>query len=75
MRSRITIPLIMPTILFITMTQFIAHMQVFARPYIIALGGPGTEIKSTNSFLNWKPVRKKLGRSLMLWLIFLPPSL
>jgi multiple sugar transport system permease protein len=34
----ITIPLIMPTLLFITVTQFIAHMQVFAQPYIIKIG-------------------------------------
>jgi multiple sugar transport system permease protein len=37
----ITIPLIMPTTLFIVVTQFIAHMQVFAQPYIISGGGPG----------------------------------
>ena len=28
-------PLIMPTMLFVVVTQFIAHMQVFAQPYII----------------------------------------
>lgn len=37
----ITIPLIMPTMLFVVVTQFIAHMQVFAQPYIISGGGPG----------------------------------
>jgi multiple sugar transport system permease protein len=37
----ITIPLIMPTMLFVVVTQFIAHMQVFAQPYIISAGGPG----------------------------------
>ena len=31
-----------------------------------------TEIKTTNSFLNWKPIRKTLWRSVLLWLIFLP---
>lgn len=37
----ITIPLIMPTTLFVVVTQFISHMQVFAQPYIISGGGPG----------------------------------
>ncbi|MFM7581777.1 MAG: carbohydrate ABC transporter permease, partial [Caldilinea sp.] len=37
----ITVPLIMPTMLFVVVTQFIAHMQVFAQPYIISGGGPG----------------------------------
>jgi len=27
--------------LFVVVTQFIAHMQVFAQPYIISGGGPG----------------------------------
>ena len=31
-----------------------------------------TEIRKTNSILNLKLIRKKLGRSLLLWLVFLP---
>jgi multiple sugar transport system permease protein len=31
-----------------------------------------TDIKTTSSFLNLKPIRKKIGRSLLLWLVFLP---
>jgi multiple sugar transport system permease protein len=31
-----------------------------------------TEIKTTNSFLNLGPIRKKVWRSVLLWLIFLP---
>ena len=31
-----------------------------------------TDIQTTNSFLNLKPIRKKLGQSLVLWLVFLP---
>jgi multiple sugar transport system permease protein len=31
-----------------------------------------TEIKRTSSFLNWKPIRKTLWRSVLLWLVFLP---
>jgi multiple sugar transport system permease protein len=47
----ITIPLIMPTMLFITVTQFIAHMQVFAQPYIISSGGPGNGSRTAVMYL------------------------
>ncbi|MBN2118884.1 MAG: sugar ABC transporter permease [Anaerolineales bacterium] len=56
----ITIPLIMPTMLFITVTQFIAHMQVFAQPYIISLGGPGNASRTAVMYLYetaWKYFR------------------
>lgn len=48
---RITIPLIIPTMLFVVVTQFIAHMQVFAQPYIITLGGPGNESRTAVMYL------------------------
>jgi multiple sugar transport system permease protein len=47
----ITIPLIMPTLLFVTVTQFIAHMQVFAQPYIITGGGPGNASRTAVMYL------------------------
>jgi len=47
----ITIPLIMPTLLFVTVTQFIAHMQVFAQPYIISGGGPGNASRTAVMYL------------------------
>ena len=47
----ITIPLIMPTMLFITVTQFIAHMQVFAQSYIISWGGPGNYSRTVVMYL------------------------
>jgi multiple sugar transport system permease protein len=47
----ITIPLIMPTMLFVVVTQFIAHMQVFAQPYIITGGGPGNTSRSATMYL------------------------
>ncbi len=38
----ITVPMLRPTILFVTVTGFIAHIQVFGQPYIMtAGGGPG----------------------------------
>jgi multiple sugar transport system permease protein len=47
----VTIPLIMPTMLFLTVTQFIAHMQVFAQPYIITAGGPGNGSRTAVMYL------------------------
>ena len=47
----ITVPLIMPTMLFITVTQFIAHMQVFAQSYIISGGGPGNYSRTVVMYL------------------------
>ncbi len=47
----ITIPLIMPTMLFVVVTQFIAHMQVFAQPYIISGGGPGNASRTAVMYL------------------------
>ena len=56
----VTIPLIMPTMLFVVVTQFIAHMQVFAQPYIITGGGPGNASRSVVQYLYetaWKYFR------------------
>lgn len=38
---RITLPLLRPTILFVTVTQVISHFQVYGQPYIMTSGGPG----------------------------------
>ena len=56
----ITLPLIMPTMLFVVVTQFIAHMQVFAQPYIITQGGPGNASRTVVQLLYetaWKYFR------------------
>jgi len=47
----ITVPLIMPTMLFVVVTQFISHMQVFAQPYIITAGGPGNASRTSVMYL------------------------
>lgn len=47
----ITLPLIMPTMLFVVVTQFISHMQVFAQPYIITAGGPGNASRTSVMYL------------------------
>lgn len=57
---RITLPLISPTMLFVVVTQFIGHMQVFAQPYAITGGGPGHESRSIVQYLYetaWKAFR------------------
>lgn len=38
---RITLPLLRPTILFVTVTGVISHFQVYGQPYIMTGGGPG----------------------------------
>lgn len=38
---RITIPLLRPTFLLISVTQIASHLQVFGQSYIISEGGPG----------------------------------
>jgi multiple sugar transport system permease protein len=56
----ITLPLVMPTMLFVVVTQFIAHMQVFAQPYIITAGGPGNASRTVVQLLYetaWKYFR------------------
>jgi len=56
----ITLPLIMPTMLFTVVTQFISHMQVFAQPYIITAGGPGNASRTVVQLLYetaWKYFR------------------
>lgn len=43
---RITLPLLTPTLLFVVVTQFIAHMQMFGQAYLLTGGGPGHESRS-----------------------------
>lgn len=37
----ITLPLLRPTILFVTVTGVISHFQVYGQPFIMTAGGPG----------------------------------
>lgn len=37
----ITLPLLRPTLLFVTVTGIISHFQVFGQPFIMTTGGPG----------------------------------
>ena len=39
--SHISLPLVRPALLFVTLTQFIGHFQVFGQAYVLTQGGPG----------------------------------
>lgn len=70
----ITIPLIMPTMLFVVVTQFIAHMQLFAQPYIITGGGPGNSSRSVVQYLYetaWKYFRYGYASTISVVLAFI----
>ncbi len=55
---RITLPLLRPTLLFVTVTQFIAQFQVFGQPYIITNGGgPGQASYTVIIYLFQQAVR------------------
>ena len=49
--ARITLPLLIPTMLFVVVTQFIAEMQIFGQPFVMTRGGPGNESKSVLIYL------------------------
>jgi len=48
---RITLPLLVPTMLFVVVTQFIAEMQIFGQPFVMTQGGPGNESKTVLIYL------------------------
>jgi multiple sugar transport system permease protein len=49
--TRITLPLLVPTLLFVIVTQFIAEMQIFGQPFVMTQGGPGNESKTVLIYL------------------------
>lgn len=48
---RITLPLLVPVLLFVVVTQFIAQMQMFGQAFIMSGGGPGNESKPVMMYL------------------------
>ena len=48
---RITLPLLVPILLFVAVTQFIGQMQVFGQSFLITRGGPGNESKTVLFYL------------------------
>ncbi|GAB4522256.1 MAG: hypothetical protein Kow0047_32910 [Anaerolineae bacterium] len=49
--TKLTLPLITPTMLFVVSTQFIAQMQMFGQAYILTGGGPGHESRTVMIYL------------------------
>jgi multiple sugar transport system permease protein len=49
--TRITLPLLTPTLLFVLVTQVIAELQVFGQPLIMTNGGPGNESRTVVIYL------------------------
>jgi multiple sugar transport system permease protein len=49
--TRITVPLLTPTLLFVLVTQVIAELQVFGQPFIMTNGGPGNESRTVVIYL------------------------
>lgn len=49
--TRVTVPLITPTLLFVVSTQFIGQMQMFGQAYTLTGGGPGNETRTVMIYL------------------------
>jgi multiple sugar transport system permease protein len=67
----ITVPLLRPTILFVTVTGFIAHLQVFGQPFIITRGGPGRGSYTAIYYLYeaaWRAFRMGYGSAIAITL-------
>jgi multiple sugar transport system permease protein len=63
----ITLPLLRPTLLFVTVTGFIAQFQVFGQPFIMTTGGPGRASYTVIFYLYqiaWRTFRMGYGAAL-----------
>jgi multiple sugar transport system permease protein len=61
---RITLPLLRPTMLFVTVTGFISHFQVYGQPLIMSGGGPGRSSYTVIFYLYeiaWRAFRMGYG--------------
>lgn len=68
---RITLPLLIPTLLFVVVTQFIGHMQMFGQSYQLTGGGPGHESRTIVFYLYetaFKFFRLGYASTMALWL-------
>ncbi len=68
---RITLPLLSPTMLFVLVTQFIGHMQMFGQSYQLTGGGPGNESRTIVFYLYetaFKFFRLGYASTMALWL-------
>lgn len=69
----ITLPLLTPTLFFLTITQFISSFQVFGIIYVMTSGGPAnsTEVYIHNLYKNAFQFSRMGYASAMAWLLFL----
>lgn len=47
----VTLPLLRPTVVLVTMLQIIASMQIFNQMYLLTAGGPGTETRPVMQYI------------------------
>jgi multiple sugar transport system permease protein len=69
----ITLPLLRPTLLFVTVTGVIAHFQVFGQPFIMTAGGPGRASYTAIFYLYqiaWSAFRMGYGSAVAVMLAF-----
>lgn len=67
----ITLPLLRPTLLFVTVTGVISHFQVFGQPFIITNGGPGRGSYTVIFYLfqvAWRAFRMGYGSAIAITL-------
>lgn len=70
----ITLPLLRPTILFVTVTGVISHFQVFGQPFIMTTGGPGRGSYTVIYYLYemaWRAFRMGYGSAVAVTLAFI----
>lgn len=72
--SYITLPLLRPTILFVTVTGIISHLQLFGQNFIMTSGGPGRASYSVILYLYqiaWRSFRMGYGAAVAVSLAFI----
>jgi len=74
----ITLPLLRPTILFVTVTGVISHFQVYGQPFIMTNGGPGRSSYSVIFYLYqiaWTAFRMGYGAAIAVVLALIIASM
>lgn len=71
---KITLPLLRPTILFVTVTGVISHFQVYGQPFIMTAGGPGRASYTVIFYLYqiaWTAFRMGYGAAVAVGIAFI----
>jgi len=74
----ITLPLLRPTILFVTVTGVISHFQVYGQPLIMTTGGPGRSSYTVIYYLweiAWRAFRMGYGAAVAVAIAFVMATL